>query len=43
MIVTTATAIDAGPATEYLGFVTGAAVPGANVLRDLFAGLRDIV
>jgi uncharacterized protein YbjQ (UPF0145 family) len=28
---------------EYLGIVTGEAVVGANLFRDLFAGLRDIV
>jgi hypothetical protein len=43
MIVSTTTAIDARPVTEYVGVVTGEAVLGANVFRDLFAGLRDIV
>jgi uncharacterized protein YbjQ (UPF0145 family) len=43
MIVTTTTAIDGQPVTEYVGVVTGEAVLGANVFRDLFAGLRDIV
>ena len=43
MIVTTTTAIDGRPVSEYLGVVTGEAVLGANVFRDLFAGLRDIV
>ncbi len=43
MIVTTTTAIDGRPVTEYVGVVTGEAVLGANVFRDLFAGLRDIV
>jgi uncharacterized protein YbjQ (UPF0145 family) len=28
---------------EYLGIVTGEAVVGANLFRDLFAGIRDIV
>jgi uncharacterized protein YbjQ (UPF0145 family) len=28
---------------EYLGVVTGEAVLGANLFRDLFAGIRDIV
>jgi uncharacterized protein YbjQ (UPF0145 family) len=37
------TAIDGRPVTEYVGIVTGEAVLGANVFRDLFAGLRDIV
>jgi uncharacterized protein YbjQ (UPF0145 family) len=31
------------PVTEYVGVVAGEAVLGANVFRDLFAGLRDIV
>ena len=43
MMVTTTTAIDGRPVTEYVGVVTGEAVLGANVFRDLFAGLRDIV
>lgn len=28
---------------DYLGIVTGEAVMGANIFRDMFAGLRDIV
>ena len=43
MIVTTTTAIDGRPVAEYVGVVTGEAVLGTNVFRDLFAGLRDIV
>jgi uncharacterized protein YbjQ (UPF0145 family) len=43
VIVTTTTAIDGTPVSEYVGVVTGEAVLGANVFRDLFAGLRDIV
>ena len=43
MIVTTTTGIDGRPVAEYMGVVTGEAVLGANVFRDLFAGLRDIV
>ena len=43
MIVTTTTVIDGQPVSEYIGVVTGEAVLGANVFRDLFAGLRDIV
>ena len=42
MIVST-TAIDSQTVTEYVGVVTGEAILGANVFRDLFAGLRDIV
>lgn len=43
MIVSTTPAIDGTPVSEYVGVVTGEAVLGANVFRDLFAGLRDIV
>src|SRR5215217_7882072 len=43
MIVSTTTAIDGQPLSEYVGVVTGEAVLGANVFRDLFAGLRDLV
>jgi len=43
MIVTTTAVVDGRTATEYMGVVTGEAVLGANVFRDVFAGLRDIV
>ena len=43
MIVTTTTAVDGMPVSEYVGVVTGEAVLGANIFRDVFAGLRDIV
>jgi uncharacterized protein YbjQ (UPF0145 family) len=42
MIVSTTTAIDGSPVSEYVGVVTGEAVLGANIFRDLFAGLQDI-
>ncbi|HIE4797674.1 TPA: heavy metal-binding domain-containing protein [Serratia marcescens] len=29
--------------TEYCGVVTGEAILGANIFRDFFAGVRDIV
>ena len=41
--MTTTTALDSQPVTKYVGVVTGEAVLGANVFRDLFTGLRDIV
>ena len=43
MIVTTTAVIEGKPIREYCGIVTGEAVLGANVFRDLFAGIRDIV
>ena len=43
MIVTTTPGIEGKTIREYLGVVTGEAVLGANIFRDLFAGVRDIV
>jgi uncharacterized protein YbjQ (UPF0145 family) len=43
MIITTTPQIDGHPIREYRGVVTGEAIVGANIFRDLFAGLRDIV
>ena len=43
MIVTTTPAIDGRPIRQYLGIVTGEAILGTNVIRDFFAGIRDIV
>ena len=43
MIVTTTPAVEGRPATEYLGVVTGEAIIGANILKDIFATVRDVV
>ena len=43
MIITTSPAVEGHPATAYLGVVSGDAILGANVFKDLFAGIRDIV
>ncbi|KAB7646597.1 heavy metal-binding domain-containing protein [Polymorphobacter fuscus] len=43
MIVTTTPTVEGRMATEYLGLVTGEAIMGANIFRDMFAGIRDIV
>ena len=43
IIITTTPAIEGRRIREYRGIVTGEAILGANVFRDLFAGLRDIV
>lgn len=43
MIVTTTDGIEGRKITGYLGVVTGEAVLGANIFKDLFAGIRDIV
>jgi uncharacterized protein YbjQ (UPF0145 family) len=43
MIVTTTNSIEGKSITHYLGVVAGEAVVGANVFRDLFAGIRDVI
>ena len=43
MIKTTTPSVDGRTIAEYLGVVTGEAILGANIMRDLFAGIRDIV
>jgi uncharacterized protein YbjQ (UPF0145 family) len=43
MIISTTTAIEGRPVSEYLGVVTGEVIVGANIFKDLFAGIRDIV
>ena len=43
MIITTKPNIEGKRITEYLGVVTGEAIMGANLFRDIFAGIRDIV
>lgn len=43
MITTTTTSIEGHPVRQYLGIVTGETIIGANIFRDLFAGIRDIV
>jgi uncharacterized protein YbjQ (UPF0145 family) len=42
-LITTTPNIEGERIKEYLGIVTGEAVVGANLFRDLFAGIRDIV
>jgi uncharacterized protein YbjQ (UPF0145 family) len=43
MILTTTPGIEGRKIVEYHGVVTGEAILGANMFRDLFAGIRDIV
>ena len=43
MITTTTDSIEGRKIVEYLGICTGEAILGANVVRDLFAGVRDFV
>lgn len=43
MILTTTPTIEGRPIREYVGIVTGEVIVGANIFKDLFAGIRDIV
>ena len=43
MLMTTTSVVEGQPVTRYLGIVTGEAIIGANVFRDMFAVVRDVV
>ncbi len=43
MLISTTSILDGKPVSRYLGVVTGEAIIGANVFRDMFAMVRDIV
>jgi len=43
MIVTTTNSIEGYRITDYRGIVVGEAITGANVVRDIFAGITDII
>ncbi|WP_324263166.1 heavy metal-binding domain-containing protein [Altererythrobacter sp. H2] len=43
MIVSTTATLEGRPVQQYLGIVTGEVIVGANLFRDLFASITDIV
>lgn len=43
MIVTTTPTVEGKSITAYHGIVVGEAILGANVFRDIFAGITDII
>ncbi len=43
MILSTTPTLEGKVIREYKGIVVGEAILGANVFRDLFAGIRDII
>lgn len=43
MIVTTTPSVEGHRIARYHGIVTGEAILGANIFRDLFAAVRDVV
>lgn len=43
MLVTTTPTIEGARITRYYGIVSGETIIGANVFRDFFASIRDVV
>jgi len=43
MIITTTPSVEGKAITRYAGVVAGEAILGANIFKDLFAGIRDLV
>jgi uncharacterized protein YbjQ (UPF0145 family) len=43
MTLTTTPSIEGKTINQYHGIVTGEAILGANIFRDFFAGIRDVV
>lgn len=43
MLIITTPSIEGKKITKYLGLVSGDAILGANIFKDFFAGIRDIV
>jgi uncharacterized protein YbjQ (UPF0145 family) len=43
MIVSTTPTLEGRAIGEYLGVVAGEAILGANIFRDVFAGIRDVI
>jgi len=43
MLVLTTPSIEGKKIVKYLGLVSGEAILGANIFKDFFAGIRDIV
>jgi uncharacterized protein YbjQ (UPF0145 family) len=43
MLVVTTPSLEGRRISKCLGLVSGEAILGANIFRDLFAGIRDIV
>ncbi|CAD7767824.1 Putative heavy-metal-binding protein [Candidatus Methanoperedenaceae archaeon GB37] len=43
MLVSTTPTVEGKRIVRYLGLVSGEAIMGANLFKDLFAGIRDII
>ena len=43
MLMTTTSSLDGRPVRQYLGVVNGEAIIGANLFKDMFASIRNVV
>ena len=43
MLKTTTSVVEGRPVQDYLGVVVGEAILGANIFKDLFGAIRDVV
>ena len=43
MLTTTTSVIEGKRITRYYGIVSGETIVGANIFRDFFAGIRDVI
>lgn len=43
MILTSSNTLESKEIIEYMGLVTGESLIGANIYKDLFSGVRDVV
>ncbi|MBI3138788.1 MAG: YbjQ family protein [Sphingobacteriales bacterium] len=42
MLITTTNVVEGRPIQEYLGVINAQSIIGANIFKDIFAGLRDV-
>lgn len=42
MLITTTSTVDGRPVQDYLGVINAQSIIGANIFKDIFAGLRDV-
>ncbi|MBN8685699.1 MAG: YbjQ family protein [Chitinophagales bacterium] len=42
MLITTTNVIEGKPVQEYMGVINAQSIIGANIFKDIFAGLRDV-
>ncbi|MBS4020096.1 MAG: heavy metal-binding domain-containing protein [Dechloromonas sp.] len=43
MLITSTSTIEGRPIRQYCGLVSGEAIVGTNIFKDMFAGIRDVV